>query len=186
LTPLDDILALADDLYAHGHHEAVVAALIGAIESGHDAAPVRLLLARCLLATDNRDIAKLHLSRCISLDPGCGAAFRLLAEIAMQHGDPAAAEVLIHDALESDPADPRSLDLAERIDHDIRPPRRRAFGSYLVHIGVLAPHELHAAMDYHRRLSVRVGDAARALGLASGPKLEWAALAYHAGWRRAA
>lgn len=183
---LEDVLDLADTLARNGHENAAVAALTGALEGGCDAAPIRLRLGRMFRARGRHADARDHLARCAALDPGCAEAFRLLAELALEQGDLVAAELMIRDALAIAPEHPRAVDLAEQIGHQRRPPRRQSFGSYLVKVGLLAPHELHAAMDYHRRSQVRVGDAARALGLASGPKLEWAALAYHAGWSQAA
>jgi len=70
------------------------------------------------------------------------------------------------------------------------PPRRAAagsnsersgslFGLYLVDIGALTPVQLRAALDYHRRVGVRVGAAAVALGYLSAPTVEGAARAFH-------
>jgi hypothetical protein len=79
----------------------------------------------------------------------------------------------------SEPAQEWPLGL--RLDGD-RPVAGRVadrFGGYLVGIGALTPIQLRAALDYHRRIGVRVGAAAVALGFLTEPSVEWAAHDYH-------
>ncbi len=93
--------------------------------------------------------------------------------------DAAAAE--LHDGM------PRAPRLALGTDYTpqrLRRPPTSAdpadqFGRYLVDIGALTPVQLYAALDYHRRAGVTVGDAAVALGFASAPSVEGAAHAFH-------
>lgn len=58
------------------------------------------------------------------------------------------------------------------------------FGQYLVDAGIMSLLELKAALAYHRSTGVRFGRAAVVLGFVSEPKLEWAAVAYHASHRK--
>lgn len=55
------------------------------------------------------------------------------------------------------------------------------FGAYLVRVGVLSDSQLERALLHHHASGLRIGSAAVALGFASEPKVEWAALAYHGG-----
>lgn len=199
----------------------------------HDLEP-RLLLARALLAL-RRDVEARHtLRRCLRIDARCGAAYRLLGELALRRDELASARLFLGEALRIDPDDADATELigvvqslfqptavveklpaataavgcplepgSRRADPRSAPDRtvpRRAprlatgteselarergrFGSYLVRVGVLSPPQLSAVLAHHQQTGHRVGSAAVDLGFVSGPKVEWAALAYHSARR---
>ena len=168
---------------------------------------LRVLLAQSLIALRRDGDARRELRRGLKTAPRCSAAYRLLGELALERAELESARMFFREVLRLDAGDAEAtrllgvvetLSAPAAVDSDpppfaaeppratpaAEPPRRDAesspgFGDYLVQVGMLTAAELREVLAYHSYTGVRVGGAAVALKYASGPKVEWAALAYH-------
>ncbi len=92
------VLHLATELLVAHRFGAVVALCQSALSAGADDAPTRLLLSRALLALDRYSEARIQLSRCAAIDPGCAETYRLLARVATRCHDHGAARLFHREA----------------------------------------------------------------------------------------
>ena len=122
------VIATAAELFGARHYPGVVAVCTDALEDEPECVPLLLIRARARAAL-RRDLdAQADLRDVIRLDPRCGAAYRLLGELAARSDENAAAAQFFREALRLDPDDREARDwllIVERSD----PPARPAAGA---------------------------------------------------------
>lgn len=93
------------ELYRGRNYPGVVAVCTAALADSPTHIPMRLLLAKSLLAL-RRDVeAQQELSECLRREPRCSQAYRLLGELALRRDELKSAEIFFREALRIDPSD---------------------------------------------------------------------------------
>ncbi|HEX7841576.1 MAG TPA: hypothetical protein VF469_29100 [Kofleriaceae bacterium] len=104
------VIATASELFDARHYPGVVAMCSDALEDEPECVPLLLIRARARMAL-RRDLdAQADLRDVIRINPGCGAAFRLLGELAARRDENDSAAVFFHEALRLDPDDREAHD----------------------------------------------------------------------------
>jgi hypothetical protein len=118
------VISTAAELFGARHYPGVVAVCTDALEDEPECVPLLLIRARARAAL-RRDLdAQADLRDVIRLDPQCGAAYRLLGELAARSDENAAAAQFFREALRLDPDDREARDwllVVERSAPRVRP-----------------------------------------------------------------
>ena len=115
------VLAAAEELFDGRNYPSVVALCDDLLDAEPECVPMLLLRARARVAL-RRDLeAQADLRDIIRLDPHCGAAFRLLGELAARRDEHDSATIFFREALRLDPDDHQADDWLKIVDHSLRP-----------------------------------------------------------------
>ena len=114
------VIATAEDLLQARHYPGVVAMVSDALEDEPECVPLLLIRARAHIAL-RRDLdAQGDLRDIIRLDSSCGAAFRLLGELAARRDENHSAATFFREAVRLDPNDQEARDWLQIVD-SVRP-----------------------------------------------------------------
>jgi tetratricopeptide (TPR) repeat protein len=97
------VLRAALQLYRARQFPAAAVVCGEAVENDPDNLYLRLLRARALLALRNDGEAQKELAECVTRDPRCAEAFRLLGELGIRRDEAESAAVFLREALRLDP-----------------------------------------------------------------------------------
>lgn len=101
----------AAELFRARQYPAVVATCSDAIADDPIDVPLRVLLARALMALRRDGDAQRELRACLQIDPRCPQAYRLLGELALRRDELESARMFLKEALRIDGADRDAEDL---------------------------------------------------------------------------
>jgi tetratricopeptide (TPR) repeat protein len=93
------------ELFSARQYPGVVAACQDALQDDPSNIHLRLLRARALMALRRDAEAQNEISECLRLEPGIGAAYRLLGELAARRDESESAKIFLNEALRLDPDD---------------------------------------------------------------------------------
>jgi tetratricopeptide (TPR) repeat protein len=114
-------LAAAHELFEARHYPSVVALINDALETEPEHVPLMLVRARAHFAL-RRDLeAQADLRDIIRLDPQCGAAYRMLGELAARRDEYESAAIFFREALRLNPGDGNASDWLAIIEATSRP-----------------------------------------------------------------
>lgn len=108
-------------LYRQRNHAQVVTACRSELSARPDDVPVRILLARALMALRRDAEAQSEVSAALRHEPTCAEAYQLLGELAFRRDELRAAEIFLREALRLDEADPHSRVLLDIIQAMTKP-----------------------------------------------------------------
>jgi len=132
----------------------VVAVCQSALSDCEDDNPIRLLLARALLALRREEEAHHALSHCLRIDTRCAEAYRLLGDISLLRDEFRSAQIFYREALRLDPRDEHSRELLDISEHWIQPTAAvEKLPAATVAVGSFSPRESDAPLR-GRRLAV--------------------------------
>jgi tetratricopeptide (TPR) repeat protein len=114
-------MATASELFLARHFPGVVALVTSALQEDPECVPLLLLRARAHIAL-RRDLdAQADLREIIRLDPQCGAAYRLLGELAARRDENESAAIFFREALRLDSDDQEARDWLMIVQASVRP-----------------------------------------------------------------
>jgi tetratricopeptide (TPR) repeat protein len=115
------VLATANELFEARHYPSVVALINDALEAEPEHVPLLIVRARAHFAL-RRDLeAQADLRDIIRLDPQCGAAYRMLGELAARRDEYESAAIFFREALRLSPGDGDARDWLAIIEATSRP-----------------------------------------------------------------
>lgn len=115
------VLATANELFEARHYPSVVALISDALEAEPEHVPLLIVRARAHFAL-RRDLeAQADLRDIIRLDPQCGAAYRMLGELAARRDEYESAAIFFREALRLSPGDGDAADWLAIIEAASRP-----------------------------------------------------------------
>jgi tetratricopeptide (TPR) repeat protein len=115
------VLATANELFEAGHYPSVVALIDEALEAEPEHVPLLIVRARAHFAL-RRDLeAQADLRDIIRLDPQCGAAYRMLGELAARRDEYESAAIFFREAVRLSPGDSEASDWLAIIEATSRP-----------------------------------------------------------------
>jgi len=115
------VLATANELLEARHYPSVVALINDALEAEPEHVPLLIVRARAHFAL-RRDLeAQADLRDIIRLDPQCGAAYRMLGELAARRDEYESAAIFFREAVRLSPGDGDACDWLAIIEATSRP-----------------------------------------------------------------
>jgi tetratricopeptide (TPR) repeat protein len=115
------VLATANELFEARHYPSVVALINDALELDPEHVPLLIVRARAHFAL-RRDLeAQADLRDIIRLDPQCGAAYRMLGELAARRDEYESAAIFFREAVRLSPGDSDACDWLAIIEATTRP-----------------------------------------------------------------
>jgi tetratricopeptide (TPR) repeat protein len=115
------VLATANELFEARHYPSVVALINDALEAEPEHVPLLIVRARAHFAL-RRDLeAQADLRDFIRLDPLCGAAYRMLGELAARRDEYESAAIFFREAVRLSPGDSDACDWLAIIEATTRP-----------------------------------------------------------------
>lgn len=108
------------ELYGARQYPGVVAACQDALFDDPGNVNLRLLRARALMALRRDAEAQNEISECLRLEPGFGAAYRVLGELAARRDEIESAKIFLHEALRLDPDDTEAREWLEVVHAMVR------------------------------------------------------------------
>lgn len=108
------------ELFGARQYPGVVAACQDAIFDDPANVNLRLLRARALMALRRDAEAQTEISECLRLEPGFGAAYRVLGELAARRDEIESAKIFLHEALRLDPGDTEAREWLEVVHAMVR------------------------------------------------------------------
>lgn len=123
------VLATANELFEARHYPSVVAVINDALEAEPEHVPLLIVRARAHFAL-RRDLeAQADLRDIIRLDPQCGAAYRMLGELAARRDEYESAAIFFREALRLSPGDGDAADWLAIIEATSRPAAAARFST---------------------------------------------------------
>lgn len=108
------------ELYGARQYPGVVAACQDALFDDPGNVNLRLLRARALVALRRDAEAQNEISECLRLEPGFGAAYRVLGELAARRDEIESAKIFLREALRLDPGDTEAREWLEVVQAMVR------------------------------------------------------------------